>query len=99
VLGDLWKPKKLRLQSLSTKGKKASVRVQRRNFRGKGEEKRGMGGDRGQSRNKTKRAGQKENNLFGSRPRTKQKRPKNSAVQARVPATIRREKSQLRNAW
>ncbi len=39
--------------------------------------------DMGQSRNKTTRAGQKEKNLLGSRSRTKQKRPKTSAVQAR----------------
>ena len=43
VLGDLLEPKNLCLQSLNTKGKKGRVRVQRRNFRGKGEEKRCMG--------------------------------------------------------
>jgi hypothetical protein len=33
-----------------------------------------VGGDRGQSRNKTTRAGQKKKNLFGSRSRTKEKK-------------------------
>jgi hypothetical protein len=44
VLGDLVEPKNLCPQSLNTNGKKGRVRVQRRNFRGKGEEKKGMGG-------------------------------------------------------
>jgi len=44
VLGDLWEPKKLLLQILNSKRKKGRVRVQRRNFSGKGEEKRGIGG-------------------------------------------------------
>ena len=44
VLGDLQQPKNLWLQSLKGKGKKGRVRVQRRNFSGKGEEKRGIGG-------------------------------------------------------
>jgi hypothetical protein len=43
VLGDLWESKKILLQSLNSKRKKGRVRVQRRNFRGKGEEKRGVG--------------------------------------------------------
>ena len=44
VLGDLVEPKKLHLQSLCTQKEKGRVRVQRRHFRGKGEEKRGMSG-------------------------------------------------------
>jgi hypothetical protein len=44
VLGDLWEPKKFLLQILNSKRKKGRVRVQRRNFSGKGEEKRGIGG-------------------------------------------------------
>jgi hypothetical protein len=104
VLGDLQQPKNLWLQSLKGKGKNGRVRVKTTILRGKGEAKRGvagaggLGGDRGQSRQKTTGEEKEKRHLFGPKSRPFQKRPRKSAVQAGVPER-EREKREPRNAW
>ena len=59
---------------------------------------RGVGRDRGQSRQKTTGEEKEKRHLFGPKSRPFQKRPLKSAVQAGVPER-EREKREPRNAW
>jgi hypothetical protein len=79
-LGTFRNPNKhLRLQRLSTKGKKGWATVQRRNFRGKGDEKRGidgvgvLGGIKARAETKQQGCGSKKRTFLAPGPRPSKK--------------------------